>query len=235
MSTPVTLTPGTLPAGYCPSTYQQILEDFLTNTVATLPGTYNTFVYGSSTPAVSDQDKVWVKVDASNNLVGIYTYNGAWVRPHEVPPSSSIRTMWVGTTVALETFDGGTAGAVTATTGPMWEVDTAFDFRIPMGVGTNATTYDGVAATSLTVGEDKGAEKHKLVIAEMPAHTHTCGDGHNFITAGTAGVEQPDGTPNMLSAHPDTASTGGDLYHSSLPPVHGVYFIKRTARVYHVG
>ena len=37
--------------------------------------------------------------------------------------------------------------------------------------------------------------------------------------------------PNAITKN--TASVGGDTAHNNLPPFYGVYFIKRTARVYY--
>lgn len=67
-------------------TTQQDEIDLLNSLVTTTIDTdVNTFVYGSTTPAVEDQDKPWFRLNASGTPDSIYIYaNGFWVK---MPPS----------------------------------------------------------------------------------------------------------------------------------------------------
>jgi len=255
MATNVTLTAGSLPQGYCFSTLQQYYEDIIAATLAELPGDATFFNFGPDLPDPSDQDKPWIRTDASGNFDRLYTYNGAWVSPHPVPASDSERRIWVGTEEELWSYDGGDGGdpaTATDTSGSFWAIDTDFAFAIPMGAGTNATTYDGNPATTLAVGGTAGEERHTITEDELPEHTHVLGNsGYNNSGVPVSGGEyisakgngDPGGSDtsyylvkSLADAAPDVgkvAETGSDLSHQNLPPVRGVHFIKRSARVYY--
>jgi microcystin-dependent protein len=63
----------------------------------------------------------------------------------------------------------------------------------------------------------------------MPSHTHS------FFPLVTADANNggANGVQYGTTASVATTSTGGDAPHNNLPPFYGVYFIKRTARVYY--
>lgn len=236
MSTEVTLTAGSLAVGYCyPAAPQSLLNAFVAAMQASLPGTLNTFVFGSSTPGVDDQDKVWIKVDAANAFVGIYTYAyGSWVTPHDIPASSSLRMIWVGTEADLWAHDGGdgtnpSSVAPTATTGAMWQRDTDFDFRVPIGIGTNATAYGGVY-TTIGVGGTGGEEKHALTDKEI-SHRHEILNKNVVAGATLASGSAYAQTDAGYSAYVGNTDGTKDA-HENLPPYRGVIICKRTARIY---
>jgi hypothetical protein len=66
-------------------TTQQDEIDLLNSLVTTTISTdVTTYVIGSSTPSVDDQDKVWYRLNANGGPNGVYTYyKGLWVR---IPP-----------------------------------------------------------------------------------------------------------------------------------------------------
>lgn len=155
----IVATPGIIPEGFCPINEQQRYNQYIDSTTFVLPGNFSSFNFGPDQPTVDNQSKPWIKTTSAGALVGIFTfYSGAWVRPHPVPASSDVRMMWVGTTAALQTFDGGAAGAVTELSGPTWEVDTAYADKIPVGAGgtavaTNASELSsGASATDQVRG-----------------------------------------------------------------------------------
>lgn len=91
-------------------------------------------------PSVEDRDKLWFKLgvdgglDVPVPLVYSATY-ARWVGRHPQQRGSGFAHMiWTGTTDQLKTFDGGSDAAVTPTTGPMWEVNAAFEDLFPVGV-----------------------------------------------------------------------------------------------------
>lgn len=133
----------TPPAGFCFSLANVIglfdqLEVFF-------PGVYAVFNSGPDEPSVEDRDKIWVKTDATTNImVGIYSWAptfGAWVKYHwqnGVVPTQE-RRLFAGNSADVDTYDGGASGGITATTGPFWQIDTDWADKIPVGVGTNYT------------------------------------------------------------------------------------------------
>jgi len=230
-STPVTLIPGTLPSGYCFISWQGVFNDFFSLGTAFLPGQYRTFNYGDSEPTADDRDKPWLHLnpDGSPDRWFVY-FSGAWVWPHEIPANSDERRIWVGSSVDLQTYDGGSAGAVSATTGPFWEVDTDFEGKVPVGAGTLQPSGAVVG-----VGDTGGVDEVELVTNQIPSHSHSTpnafsgqiGNGASAMIgfAGTGPEVSPVGNVS-------TTSTGGGQAHTNMPPYSVVLFIKRTARVY---
>lgn len=226
------ITPPTLPTGFCFESWQQIANELVGGaTVQFLTdGAPTQTIKSSTAPAAADRDKLWFNLNDSR----IYFYgtsNGlsisAWVSEHLTPPSGAERRIWVGSTGDLQTYDGGDTGIEDEASGPMWEVDTAFAALFPVGVGTFAS-----GATVAVTGTG-GEEKHTLTTAEMPAHTHTFDMEEE--TSGS-GYQMPltEDTPNNTPyATGTTSSTGGGQSHNNLPPFYGVFFIKRSSRIYY--
>lgn len=82
---------GNIPPGFCPTSWQEVFNQFWALLIGTFPGSFSTFVIGSDKPTADDQDKLWFRLDAANNCepVGWFIYhNGNWVRaqPHPVMP-----------------------------------------------------------------------------------------------------------------------------------------------------
>ena len=64
MPTTIPLTPGSLPPGYCFSTWAQLVIDIFTGAFGTIPGSLGSgFNYGSDIPGVDDQNKPWIRTD----------------------------------------------------------------------------------------------------------------------------------------------------------------------------
>lgn len=230
----ITLTPPSLPNGYCPINYQTLANDIISGTQATFNSSIGNsfFNYGASTPALNNQVYPWL--DQNGNWW--VRVNGYWARQHPLSPTSAERRVFVGTAADVLSYDGGD-GTATATqmAGPMWEIDAAFAARFPVGVGAFAASgtvnVNGTSTTTSIAGEDQ----HLLTTAEMPSHTHSM----TWDSQDTAGGNQlktlylgPDANvPNDITKN--TGSTGGDVAHNNLPPFYGVYFIKRTIREYY--
>lgn len=220
------------PANYCWQGPQTYAEDLVQRLLVTVPGSAGIFV-GPNAPV--DTTQLWART-VGGYLEGIYLFLGGWYRAHPIPPSSSFRTIYVGTNDAagLWSEDGGDgtnpAGA-TATTGSFWAVDTNFNFKIPMGVGTGIS-YDGGAPRNLTLGATLGEERHTLLDTELPPHRHPLLGG-TIGAAGGAAQFQFAGGSTTLDYNTDYTS-GNGLSHENLPPVRGVYIIKRTVRQYYV-
>jgi microcystin-dependent protein len=225
----ITLTPPSLPVGYCPLNYQTLANDIISGTQATFNSSIGNsfFNFGSSTPALNNQVYPWLDEDGN-----WWVFNGGyWNRKHPVSITSSERRIFIGTTNDLLSYDGGdgTSNPPTNYTGAMWEVDTNFQARFPVGAGTFAAsgvvTVGGTTTSTAIAGEDQ----HTLTVPEIPAHTH------NFFPLVTADANNggANGVQYGTTANVATSSTGGGAAHNNLPPFYGVYFIKRTARVYY--
>ena len=243
----ITLTPPSLPVSYCPLNYQNLANDIIGGTQAVFNSTIGNsfFNFGPTYPAINNRIYPWLD---ENGQWWIYD-QGFWLRKNPVTAAYE-RRIYVGTTTDLLSYDGGD-GTATATsiTGPMWEVDTEFEARFPVGVGafaaSGAVAVMGKATSTAIVGEDQ----HKLTIPELAAHTHDVAikvfghggeDGdRSAADGGTTSNTVTNNTTIFPSStiDPDldakAVSVGGDIAHNNLPPFYGVYFIKRTIRVYY--
>lgn len=244
----ITLTPPSLPVSYCPLNYQNLANDIIGGTQAVFNSTIGNsfFNFGPTFPAINNRIYPWLDEDGQWWIFD----QGFWVYKNTVAANGYDRRIFVGTTTDLLSYDGGD-GTVTAGTtfGPMWMVDTSFDARFPVGVGAFAASGSvavlGTATSTSVVGEDQ----HLLTTAEMPTHTHqvsikTFGHGgeDGARVAADGGTSSPTLTNNVTvfpssTLDPDVdaiaANTGGNAAHNNLPPFYGVYFIKRTIRVYY--
>lgn len=232
MSTAVTLQPGTLPTE-CFSTHQEFANAVINQATATVPGTL-AYVMQAGTPSADDRDKLWIKLSGSAPVGQFVYYNGVWVWPHDVPASDSRLYLYTGTAGGVDTLDGGNGNAVAQADGPFWQIETALEARFPVGVGSFPS------GTAVAVGGTGGSEDVTLTTAQIPAHTHNTPYSVDGVDAGSAqsanegymANDAPSGTPR---ANQESSETGGGEAHTNLPPYYGVYFIKRTARIYKVG
>lgn len=71
--------PGTLPSGWCPETWQAVLNEFSSLMAVTVPAA-QTIVIADAEPSASDRDKLWVKTTAGAPYSsGLWIYKGgAW-------------------------------------------------------------------------------------------------------------------------------------------------------------
>lgn len=96
--------------------------------------------------------------------------------------------------------------------------------RFPLGKddmgGSSANQVTAAAAD--TVGQGAGAENITLDITQIPAHTHA----FNVYDGGGGGSNTTPSTASQVTAHTaTTASTGGGLSHSNMPPYQTVNYI----------
>lgn len=232
MSTPITIIPGTLPPGYCyPSDPQTYNVDIVSRIQAFLDENFPGIYVGVVEPPADQRNRVWFH---SSSTKWYYYISGQWQREFEVPnggvsSQAGYRALWTGTEADLVTYQGGSAGAVGPSTGPLWEVDHTFDARSLFAPGTLPST------AVITANTNGGNETHILTQAELP--------NINFQAALKAG--QADGldadnsqvlcNPNQTSVNPYTLnvpSGGSGSAFSLLPPYRGVFVIKRTIRVF---
>ncbi len=247
LTTLIKVTPGTLPSPYCYTTAQQLNEDILSLAFWELQSNVgNTFFnWGSTIPSTDNQAFPWLRTGAGS-LNGWYEYtaNGNWVMANPEAASSPKRVIFVGTDIEVLSYDGGDGtdpdliGGTGNDFGPMWRIDSSFASKIPMGAGT--LPVNG----ALAVGASLGTETHTLIEAELPPHKHlesayygtnhiVYDDSNGVITdLGNDPVIAESGSVQRLKTYTNPGA-GIATPISIIPPVFGVYFIKRTSRVFY--
>lgn len=235
---------GTLGQGECPTTLQGILNLFANNMQAVLANGRSFYNYGPDKPAPEFQPYPWLRTTDGR----WYQFSGVWRTPNNY--NLSERRWWAGLESDLINYDGGSAGAVTPTTGPMWVVDHDFDGRSPMGPGAVAGK-----SSALTVNEDYGAAQHTLTEAEgaVGAHVHDYGLYVGGTGAGFAGqtgtvtttpytslfigessaASATPTTANMITLAANNGAGVTSAAFSVVHPVRGLFCIKPSGRQYY--
>lgn len=171
---PVQIIAPTFPDGYCPPSLQQFANDFASGSQISAPISLDTLVISDTAP--TDHSKAWFKTSAGLPFAWpsppIYVWSGAygcWVAANPSAPSTH---RWEEFTGAgdITTYEGGAVGAVTAITGPFWEIDTNYDGRSPMSPG---VISGADPAKTLGYGESYGAGTVNLT--QLLAHLHVYG------------------------------------------------------------
>ena len=85
----VTLTAGSLPGNFCHTSWQSTLNQFVSSTSVSFSGGA-LFTAGASTPSSSDQNKLWCKLDGSDNVLGWYWYDGDSWEAVPVPVTTAL-------------------------------------------------------------------------------------------------------------------------------------------------
>lgn len=200
--------------------------------VALLSGTADVSVnvhIGEAAP--SDLTKIWFKTISGVPDREYYFASGVWLAKHPIPVGFTMLAP-AGTSLAdIDTLDGGEAGPVTAFTGPMWEEDTDFQARFPIGPG------EFPSGAVLAEGATGGEETHALTVEELAPHSHVVLASMDETGGGTA-INRLRINSNEANSDLNTANTGGDAVtpglngkgHNTVPPYRVRFFIKRTAR-----
>jgi hypothetical protein len=235
----LSINPGQLSEGFCPNSYQGIWNGFAAVGSVTFPDTFFGIIISQTAPGVDDQNKAWIKVDGLGLPLASYPFvfaSGAWYSRHPLPPGLTM--IWTEALPDLNTFDGGSAGAVTTLTGPMWEEAIELRAKFPIGAGTLPS------GAVLTVATDGGNETHTMTEEELFPHNHTFEDTvpatnlkqFNVTLADKEGTLDQGGSLDYKPAG-DMSLTGGNTDGDPepmniMPPYRVVYFLKRTARIY---
>lgn len=243
---------GNFPEGYCPNSYQQLAIDIAHALSGYLPGNFTSFNIGSTEPTPENRDKPWLQLDAATcRPIRIYYWSGdgAWVSLHPDFPGKVV--MYEGLEADVETLDGGEAGAVTATTGPMWEIVTEMAARFPMGPGTLPGYQIPPVPVVVPVGATGGLDGKAITqtSANLPAHNHQinceASDAPDAATTETQRFTVADGTLHWRTGvsasakvgftRDNTIDPGGvtPLDVPTVPPYRAIWFIRKTARLYY--
>lgn len=231
------LQPGTLPSGACYTTEQERLVAFAGQLWAVLNG-QAFFSFGPDKPDPEFNSYPWF-----NTTLGIwFTYSGGWIAPNP-EQSQLVRRIWTGSDGApLQAYDGGDGNAPSDRSGPMWEVDTDFAARFPVGPGTFPNT------TVVAVGGTGGEDEHVLTDEEVPDTSVVPLDGNGDVYTTNQRFQKSGEVTALSFTNGDFTGTdsggrmtdvlakvdGGGEGHNNLPPYIGTYFIKRTSRVYYL-
>lgn len=236
-----------LPAGFCPASNQDLLNQFAASSFAVL----NTGG-GSSSPVASgfvisatkpsDTTVAWQQLDTLGRPTRIYLFaQGAWLSLHPTVPG--LTQWWFGALPDFTIFDGGDANPLSAISGPMWQQalntdGTTITAKIPIAAGTLPS------GTVLSVGNTGGEEKHQLLINELPQLVMTlAATGLNFSlptpTAGNyiAGSDTrfpsiPHNTDVLTKPLGGNASNVADA-HNTMPPYVVGTLLQRSARLFY--
>lgn len=239
-----------LPQGYCFTTWDQLGLDISNAQKAVLANGRSFYNIGDTKPAPEFQIYPWFNTSQGR----WYVFNGVWRSPNNL--NANERRLFTGTLTDLLTYDGGSAGTVTPTSGPTWVEDENFRGRSPMGPGAIPTT-DPVK--TLSVVEDYGEGEHTLTQAEGGVGTHTHAFGQTNATSDDAYFSNPGlNTVATYQGFYITGSNGriltdqttADLFTlpsgsdgAGLPtpdgfnivhPVRGCYVIKPSGRTFYV-
>lgn len=219
---------GVVVDGYCFTGWSQFSSDFVQGLAGETDGDSTFFNDGDTTPSPDNRIYPWLpsSFSGSNPPAFVYKYvNGVWIMPNPIPPG--VVWMWTGLEADIPTLDGGEAGAITDTTGPMWEKLATMDGRFPLGPG----TVNGVV---VGVGAQGGAGTVTLIEENLPIHEiqgYSYLAGTNLATPGLIVDDDRSAALNGTVADSFGGDANGDtVAFPAIPPYTAIWFIKRTAR-----
>ena len=202
------LDPKKIPAGTeFPATFELLISDIAKYIGVSGLGSFGGISNGSGTPAVSDQDKPWWKLNGSGQPVGWHYFNGSdWV---PFTPVGSVQAIHGDVTSTLPPgwviCDG--TGSYTDINGNTVSVPDLRN-KFIRGAGNsyplNGTGGSNTGSVSVSLPASVGGTA--LSIAQMPAHNH--GDGDNNILLKTDGTQTVGDVDNTA----DEPKVGGTDY-----------------------
>lgn len=194
-----------------------------------LPGNYGSVNQGSNLPDVNDRGIWWLRENSDGSPDGAYKFwNGQW-RRRATLPGPGVICLWMGTPGDVSLLDGGDTDPVTIYSGPFWEIVSEFAARFPVGVG----TFESAGAVA--VGDTGGKDQVSLTTAQLPEDLGSFVDPVTKAfgkTTGVGGAAIGGAGPWQDLAMADFIKGGNGDAHENRPPYIGVYFIRRTARIY---
>ncbi len=236
MSQTLPVIPTQLPTGFCPASYQEMLNGFSSHQFVTLADSAAGGIYVSNLKP-TDTTRPWQRLDQFGRPDRIYFFaQGAWLSIHTTVPG--LTQWWFDVLPDFTTFDGGDADTALPTTlsGPMWQkaknsdgVEIAALFPIPAGTLPSTLV--------LNQGDTGGLEKVILDILEIPPHTHTVplyqGDANNHADRINTTDETTPQNLNYQSGSAGGKVDGTTAAHDNMPPYVVGYLLQRTSRLYY--
>lgn len=227
----VAISASSIPVGAClPLTDAQfqLLVSLMSGQADVSPNTYK----GEAPP--SDLTKVWFKTISGVPDREYVFASGVWLAKHPIATGFKMFAPAGTSSADIDTLDGGEVGPITAFTGPMWEEDTDFAAKFPIGPG---TLPSGLV---LNEGDTGGEEKHGLTVPEIPPHFHAMLVTQTE-TGGGNDVNRLRPNPTVADSAGNTGVTGGDtttnlvVPHNTMPVYRVVWVVKKTARTHYRG
>ncbi len=224
MSFPVVINFATPAEGACPATFTDavaLLQALISGEVTT---SFTPYVLGSSTPAVEDQNKVWIRLDAVGRPLGTFVfYAGNWRRQY----SGKAKEMTFFNGDPAIYFDGTGLGLITAEwdgwalcNGMNGTVDLSDRFLIGGhmdNVGTVGYSSGWRTLASGGVTSVAGASTHTIVAQNLPELALTI-DGNEYKPGGSPHVDARVIIDLLYdNAAPHTADVAHYGFDSSIP------------------
>lgn len=202
---------------------------------------------------IAPEDRIWpwLRLEADgrpDTIVGgaLYVYvGGVWLATHPHPPG--IVSMYEGTEASIETFNGGEAGAVTPIAGPFWERVTQMNGRIPIGPGeidagppaVNIAENENQGAYDMQLGDENYRHHKHFILARDSVSGGSVPSPSNQVSDDGGGFAQENymmqGTGTAASRGLTSQVNGDNAANEAfplLPQVRGIWFIRRTSRIY---
>lgn len=255
------LVPGTLAA---PNTcWQPLYDEMFAKGYAVGPSVVGLLIQ-DEVPDAEQHDQGWIPTSGGVPIYPgyVFVWNvefGHWMSRNPIAPSDPMRRIWVGDAGDIDTYDGGEAGTPMIASGPMWEIDTLFAGRVPIGVGAIPTSNPAASIEAPLLTEDSNGSSgaYQVTLTEeqgaIADHVHPIGvssaseSGTDFLfpvvnppvttpawTGAFVGGDDPlthaETTANMYTLGPGDGQPVTTQAHKNAQPFIGVYFIKRTIR-----
>lgn len=144
---------GSLLPGLCFKTEQARLNAFSSVQYVEFPANFSRVIISPNQPTVEEQSALWIQTDAFGNPINQFLFSsqfGGWVWFHMWPANDARMVLFTGDSGDVALLDGGDAGAITATTGAFWRIDSDFTDKLPIGGG--ATVPEGADANKFSAG-----------------------------------------------------------------------------------
>lgn len=261
----IPLIPGTLDQDCYPASAQAFYDAMFARGHGIAPDISGLLIQDAAPDPIYRGNKGWIPTSGGVPIypgAGVFIWHpvvGHWVaRPYK-PAADPRPEVYIGDLAALPTFDGGDVGAPGQASGPMWELWTAIDGRVPVGAGTIPGSGGATLANLATTDSNglSGEYKHVLTGAEgaVADHIHplglfnASGSGNaddaffnwvtpavatfawtgKYITGGDGIVTAAQNTADIYTLKANNGNGVVSDGHNTMQPFIGVYWIKRTA------